>query len=63
MPEIILRFQRIDTDADFDAPIPVGYFDGTDTETDNFKNPLTDKNLSELRWYLESYWHGPRILT
>jgi len=60
MPEIILRFQRIDTNAEFDAPIPVSvHFEGTDTEAFNFVNPLTDKNLSELRWYLESYWQWP----
>jgi tetratricopeptide (TPR) repeat protein len=58
--EIILRFQRVDTDAEFDAPIPVMvHYDGTDTETIQFVNPITDKNLSELRWYLESYWQWP----
>jgi tetratricopeptide (TPR) repeat protein len=58
--EIILRFQRVDTDAEFDAPIPVTvHYDSTDTEAIQFVNPITDKNLSELRWYLESYWQWP----
>ena len=60
MSEIILRFQRIDPNADFDASIPVSvHFAETDTEEFNFLNPLTDKNLSELRWYLEGYWQWP----
>lgn len=59
-PEIILRFHRVDEKAEFDAPIPVTVHLGdTETETINFINPLTDKNLSELRWYLESYWQWP----
>ena len=58
--EIILRFQRVDPTAEFDAPIPVTvHYDGMDTEPVQFINPLTDKNLSELRWYLESYWQWP----
>lgn len=31
----------------------------TDTEVFDFINPLTDKDLAELRWYLESYWSWP----
>lgn len=58
--EIILRFQRVEASAEFDAPVPVTvHFEGTDTETIEFVNPLTDKNLAELRWYLESYWSWP----
>jgi tetratricopeptide (TPR) repeat protein len=59
-PEIILQFGRLKPEADFDAPVPVSvHFGETDTETFDFINPLTDKNLSELRWYLESYWQWP----
>jgi hypothetical protein len=58
--EIMLRFQRIDKDAEFDAPIPVTvHFGESETEAIQFVNPLTDKDLSELRWYLESYWSWP----
>ena len=59
-PEIILRFQRLGKDADFDAPIPASvHFDGADTESFSFTNPLSDKDLAELRWYLEHYWQWP----
>jgi hypothetical protein len=58
--EITLRFQRVGTEAEFDAPVPMTVqYDGTDTEAIQFVNPITDKNLSELRWYLESYWQWP----
>ena len=59
-PEIILRFDRLKPEAEFDVPVPVSvHFDSTDTETFDFVNPLTDKDLVELRWYLESYWQWP----
>jgi hypothetical protein len=55
--EIILQFDRLKPDAEFDALVPVRVkFNTEDSEVFDFVNPLTDKNLSELRWYLESYW-------
>lgn len=58
--EIILEFGRLKPEADFDVPVPVRvHFDEAETETFDFVNPLTDKDLSELRWYLESYWQWP----
>lgn len=60
MAEIILRFGRLKPEAEFDVPVPISvHFDSTDTETFDFVNPLTDKDLAELRWYLESYWMWP----
>ena len=32
---------------------------GLDTEPFPFSNPLTEKELEELRWYLEDYWRWP----
>jgi len=58
--EIILQFDRLKPEAEFDAPVPVRVkFNTEDSEVFDFINPLTDKNLSELRWYLESYWSWP----
>ena len=56
-PEITLRFARLPKEnTDFDAPVPVTvHYDRQDTETFNFTNPLTDANLTGLRWYLERY--------
>lgn len=58
--EIILQFDRLKSDAEFDTPVPVRIRSGDITsEVFDFINPLTDRNLSELRWYLESYWQWP----
>lgn len=58
--EIILQFDRLKPEAGFDDPVPVRVkFNTEDSEVFDFLNPLTDKNLSELRWYLESYWQWP----
>jgi hypothetical protein len=58
--EIILQFDRLKPEAEFDAPVPVRVkFHSEDSEVFDFINPLTDQNLSELRWYLESYWQWP----
>jgi len=60
MPELILRFQRIDKDAEFDAPVPVTVqYEGTDVEAFEFINPLTDRDLADIRWYLEQYYYWP----
>ncbi len=60
MPEIIVRFQRIDKDAPLDAPVPVTvHYGGKDTERFDFINPLTVKELGEIRWYLEQYYRWP----
>jgi hypothetical protein len=60
MPEIILRFNRVTPDADDDIAIPFQVvFDGQTTELVDFKNPLTVKDLSEIRWYLEQYFLWP----
>ncbi|RJP47155.1 MAG: CHAT domain-containing protein [Anaerolineaceae bacterium] len=60
MPEIILRFNRVTPDADDDIAIPFQVvFDGQTTELADFKNPLTVKDLSEIRWYLEQYFLWP----
>ncbi len=58
--EIILQFDRLKPDSEFDAPVPVRVkFNTEDSEVFDFINPITDKNLAELRWYLESYWSWP----
>ena len=61
MPEIILRFETIKKKgADFDVPVPVSVkFGDKDVEQYKFNNPLTDKDLAEIRWYLEQYWYWP----
>ena len=60
MSELILRFQRIDKDAEFDSPVPVTVqYEGSDVEAFQFINPLSDKDLSEIRWYLEQYYYWP----
>ena len=48
MSELILRFQRLPkTEEEFDQPIPLSvHFDGADTETFRFTNPLKDKDLT-----------------
>ena len=58
-PEIILQFDRLKPEAAFDAPVPVRVkFNTEDSEVFDFINPLTDKNLSELRWYsLRGVWN------
>ena len=54
--ELILRFTRLDRDAPFDAPVPVTvHFAGSDSETADFRNPLADADLTDLRWYIERY--------
>ena len=54
--ELILRFTRLDRDAPFDAPVPVTvHFAGSDSETVDFRNPLADADLTDLRWYIERY--------
>jgi tetratricopeptide (TPR) repeat protein len=58
--EIILQFDRLKPEAEFDASVPVRVkFSTEDSEVFDFINPITDKNLAELRWYLESYWQWP----
>jgi tetratricopeptide (TPR) repeat protein len=60
MSEFELRFQRINQDVDFDVAVPVSvHFDTTDTEAFDFVNPLSDKDLAEIRWYLEQYYYWP----
>ena len=60
MPELRLRFQSLDKEAEFDVPVPVSvHFENSDTEIFPFVNPLTDKDLAELRWYLEEYTRWP----
>lgn len=61
MADIVLRFQKLtNKDADFDAPIPVSvHFAGQDTESFEFRPPMEDKALGEIRWYLERYWQWP----
>jgi tetratricopeptide (TPR) repeat protein len=59
-PEIILHFDRLKPDSDDLTPVPVRvHFDEADTEAFDFVNPLTDKDLKDLRWYLESYCDWP----
>ncbi|MCB0201594.1 MAG: CHAT domain-containing protein, partial [Anaerolineae bacterium] len=54
--ELILRFARLDRDLPFDAPVPVTvHFDSSDSETFDFRNPLADADLTDLRWYIERY--------
>ncbi|MEW6240831.1 MAG: hypothetical protein AB1564_08500, partial [Chloroflexota bacterium] len=59
--EIILRFETIKKkSADFDVPVPASVkFGGKDTEQFKFVNPLTDKDLGDIRWYLEQYYYWP----
>jgi tetratricopeptide (TPR) repeat protein len=58
--EIILHFDRLKPEAEFDAPVPVRvHFDTTDAEIFEFINPLTDRDLSDIRWYLEQYYYWP----
>ncbi len=45
--ELILDFSR-------NAQVKVS-FDGVDTEFIAFENPITDKDRSDIRWYLETY--------
>jgi hypothetical protein len=60
MSEFILRFQKIDKNAEFEAPIPVTVqYEGADAEAFEFINPLTDRDLSDIRWYLEQYYYWP----
>jgi len=60
--EITLRFAKIENkDADFDVPVPMTvHYDDSDTESFEFANPLTDKALTELRWYIERYYYWPQ---
>lgn len=59
--EIILRFETVKKrDADFNAPVPAAVkFGDMDTEQFKFVNPLTDKDLADIRWYLEQYYYWP----
>ncbi|HLF00477.1 MAG TPA: hypothetical protein VI547_00780, partial [Anaerolineales bacterium] len=60
LSELRLRFAKVDKDASFDAPIPVTvHFGGADTETFDFLNPLDEKSLRDIRWYLELYPQWP----
>lgn len=60
MSELIMRFQRVDKDAEFDSSVPVSIqYGGADVEAFEFTNPLTDRDLSEIRWYLEQYYYWP----
>jgi tetratricopeptide (TPR) repeat protein len=59
-PELILHFARLKTGSDDPVPVPVHVrFDGAESETFDFVNPLSDKDLKDLRWYLEAYWVWP----
>ena len=57
--DLRLRFTALaDKDAPFDAPAPISVHlgqDQGDTPTFDFRNPLTDANLADLRWYIERY--------
>ncbi|MBK9050773.1 MAG: CHAT domain-containing protein [Chloroflexi bacterium] len=58
--ELTLRFQRLPKEADFDAPVPVSVkFGENETEAFPFTNPLSDKDLGQIRWYLEKYYDWP----
>lgn len=59
--ELCLRFERLtDSDAPLNAPIPVTvHYDGQDTDKIQFNNPLTDQDLTDLRWYIEAYCQWP----
>lgn len=58
--ELTLRFQRLPQEADFDAPVPVSVkFGENETEAFPFTNPLDDKDLGQIRWYLEKYYDWP----
>ena len=61
VPEIILRFSRLPREnQDFSAPVPSSvHYGAQDTETFDFANPLADRDLADLRWYLERYWVWP----
>ena len=60
MDEIVLHFDRLKADAELNSSVPARVHLGTtDTDVFDFTNPLTDKNLAELRWYLENYWEWP----
>ncbi|MEW5938013.1 MAG: tetratricopeptide repeat protein, partial [Chloroflexota bacterium] len=60
MPELILRFDRVAADAEDDLPIPFQVvFAGQTTEQATFRNPLTDRDLANIRWYLEQYFLWP----
>ncbi|RPH59322.1 MAG: CHAT domain-containing protein [Chloroflexi bacterium] len=60
MPELILRFNRVAADVDDDFPIPFQVtFEGQTSDFAVFKNPLDDKDLAEIRWYLEQYTYWP----
>jgi len=55
--ELRLSFQKVDPQLPFDAPVPFTvHYGGADTEQFTFTNPLTEKALKELRWYLEEYF-------
>jgi tetratricopeptide (TPR) repeat protein len=57
--DLRLRFTKLtDKDAPFDALVPVSVHlntDQGDTPTFDFRNPLTDADLTDLRWYIERY--------
>lgn len=58
--ELRLQFDRLKTEAEFDAPVPLHvYLDNEETEVIDFINPMKDIELAELRWYLEQYWMWP----
>lgn len=58
--ELTLSFQRLPKDAEFDTPVPVMVkFANHETEFFSFVNPLTDKDLGQIRWYLEQYFQWP----
>ena len=57
--DLRLRFTKLtDKDAPFDAPVPVSvHLDAEqgDTPTFDFRTPLKDADLTDLRWYIERY--------
>ncbi len=58
--ELRLRFAKVDPSLPFDAPVPVSvHYEEAETESFHFANPLADKALTDLRWYLEQYWFWP----
>ncbi len=57
---LILHFQKISKNAEFNAPVPMSVeFEETTTEIFDFISPFDDKDLAEIRWYLENYWQWP----
>ncbi|MBE0680594.1 MAG: tetratricopeptide repeat protein [Anaerolineales bacterium] len=54
--EIVIHFQKVSKNLPEDAPVPISiHFGEQATRTYDFVNPLTEKDLGEIRWYLEKY--------